>query len=156
GNHGQRINPDLQHLAHRCLPAVTISNKWQRIPKRAQRSPELNVHASDIVEVANSSCADIFENSCHQITFVTEERLSIRWFSNRVNRPVPSNKRAMRPCSPCKQNVVFRFRAIFSASSKVAIPEVSIYETSVRSTVTVFGGCPCNMTRSRSRRSGDE
>ena len=92
GDHRQRINADLQHLAHGCLPPITVPYKWQRVAYRAQRRPQLNVQTPDVVEFTDGPFSDVFENSCHQDTFDAEEILVQPLISNRANTPVTSNR----------------------------------------------------------------
>jgi hypothetical protein len=59
-------------------------------------------------------------------------------------------------CNPCNLSRVFLARAILSASTSVAIPELSKWLTPDRSTHTSFGHGDCNRARSRSRTAGEE
>ena len=69
GHHGQRVHTNLEHLSRRRPPAVTVSYKRQRTPHGAQGRPQLNVQASDVVEMLDRFRSDVFENCCHQDTF---------------------------------------------------------------------------------------
>src|SRR5215468_11112865 len=90
--HRQRVNADLQHLAYRCLPTITIPDKRQRLHHRTQRRPKLNIQTPNIVELSEGLSSDAFENICHQDTFDPEEALLQPFASNRASTPVTSNK----------------------------------------------------------------
>src|SRR4029077_16651501 len=120
-DHGHCIDADFQHLPHSSLPTVTISYKGQRSSHGPQCGPELNIQTADVVEMFDRSFADAFENIGHQDVFCTQLLAS-----NRASTPVTSNSRSTGPPSPCKQNIVWWWRAILRASTKVAIPDVSM------------------------------
>src|SRR5258706_8793403 len=120
-DHGHCIDAAFQHLLHGSLPTVTISYKGQRSSHGPQCGPKLNIQTSDVIEMCDCFFTDVFENIGHQETFCPQSLAS-----NRASTPVTSNSRSTGPPSPCKQNIVWRWRAILRASTKVAIPDVSM------------------------------
>ena len=70
--------------------------------------------------------------------------------------PVVSNSRCKRSCNPCSLSSVLQSRAIFSASIKVATPELSIWVTPDKSMLTVLGCGACKRAISWSRTAGEE
>ena len=70
--------------------------------------------------------------------------------------PVDWNSRSNRPSKPCKLTSVLWLRAILRTSIRVATPELSIWVTADRSTVSTLQRGPCNVVRSSARIAGEE